>query len=221
MELYIVRHGKTEWNKERRLQGSVDIALADEGRALAEVSSENMKGITFDRIYSSPLSRAYETARILRRDRDIPIITDDRLKELCFGDAEGRPFPELYADESCYFRYFFDQPELYRPIGHGESLEELCDRAAAFMKEIILPLEDSCTRVMIVAHGAINKGLMMYVKNQNGRQQAMKDFWSGGLQRNLGVIQLELQSQQFHIIDENRVFYPTNNQETVNPYTNK
>ena len=49
----------------------------------------------------------------------------------------------------------------------------------------------------------------------------MKDFWSGGLQRNLGVIQLELQSQQFRIIDENRVFYPTSGSETVNPYTNK
>lgn len=221
MELYIVRHGKTEWNKEKRLQGSVDIALAEEGRELARISSENMKGIAFDRIYSSPLSRAYETARILRRDRNIPIMIDERLKELHFGDAEGRPFPELVADDSCYFRYFFDHPELYRPSAHGESLEDLCVRAAAFMEDTILPLQNTCNRVMIVAHGTINKGLMMYVKQQEGTQQSMKDFWSGGLQRNCGVIVLDLIQGVFHIKDENKVFYPVRHPEAGNPYTSR
>ena len=202
MELYIIRHGKTEWNKDKRLQGSVDIPLAEEGRRLAVISSAAMSTITFDRIYSSPLSRAYETACILRGDRKLDIIIDERLRELSFGDAEGRCFPELAGDDSCTFRYFFDRPELYTPVEHGETLEELCKRAASFMQEEILPLEQNCERVLIVAHGAINKALMRFIK-----QQEIADFWDGGLQRNCGVIRLKLEQQSFTILDENLTFY--------------
>ena len=62
MELYIVRHGKTDWNKECRFQGAKDIPLNEEGRAAAEKLHERLKDIHFDAVFSSPLSRAYETA---------------------------------------------------------------------------------------------------------------------------------------------------------------
>ena len=67
MELYIVRHGKTIWNKERRLQGSIDIELAEEGIEAAELLHDQLisSNITFDRIYSSPLKRAKKTAEII------------------------------------------------------------------------------------------------------------------------------------------------------------
>lgn len=205
MELYIVRHGKTEWNKEKRLQGSADVKLNEDGRELARISGEALKDTHFDRIYSSPLSRAYETACLFRGEHRVEIIRDDRLRELCFGDYEGKSNAELLDDENCSFRYFFSQPQLYKPTTNGETLEHLCERAADFMEHEILPLQNSCERVMIVAHGAINKALMTYVKKHD-----LSQFWSGGLQKNCNVIILELNNDSFTIIDETHVFYKSN-----------
>lgn len=203
MELYIVRHGETEWNKEKLLQGSTDIPLSENGRLLAKLSGEALAGTPFDRIYSSPLKRAYETACLFRGGQDVPIIRDDRLKELCFGEYEGQNMSLLLKDPACPFHYFFKQPQLYQSPPSGESLEHLCARAADFMTSVILPLQKSCNRVMIVAHGAINKALMTYVKGHD-----LSQFWSGGLQKNCNVILLELEHDQFRILDETHILYP-------------
>ena len=71
MELYIIRHGETKWNSEKRLQGRSDIELNEYGIELARITSEALKDVKFDRIYSSPLKRAYETAEILRGSRKL------------------------------------------------------------------------------------------------------------------------------------------------------
>ena len=108
-------------------------------------------------IISSPLKRAYETACLIRNGRDIEIETDDRLRELSFGHFEGQNFSELIKDESLTFRYFFKQPELYVPADDAETLPHLIARAGDFMQDKIEPLATSCERVMIVAHGALNR----------------------------------------------------------------
>ena len=203
MELYIVRHGETEWNKKKLLQGSTDIPLSDNGRLLARVSGEALADTPFDRIYSSPLKRAYETACLFRGDQPVEIIRDDRLRELCFGEYEGQNMSELLADPNGTFQYFFQQPQLYQAPPHGETLEHLCERAASFMEEVILPLQSQCHRVMIVAHGACNKALMTYVKKHD-----ISQFWSGGLQKNCNVILLTLDHNRFDILDETHIFYP-------------
>ena len=89
MKIYLVRHGETEWNKEYRLQGQADTRLNDYGRELAVITAEALKNIPFDVIYHSPLNRAEETAVILKGERKIDIIADERIKEMSFGTAEG------------------------------------------------------------------------------------------------------------------------------------
>lgn len=88
---YILRHGRTDWNEEHRLQGEVDIPLNETGRQMAYDAAEKYKDIDFDICYCSPLKRAQETARIFLADRNpaVEIITDNRLHEMCFGDYEG------------------------------------------------------------------------------------------------------------------------------------
>ena len=89
MKLYFIRHGQTDWNIVKRLQGATDIPLNENGEELARRTGEGMKDIPFDLIYTSPLKRAFRTAELVRGNRDIPIISDDRLREICFGDYEG------------------------------------------------------------------------------------------------------------------------------------
>ena len=84
--LYIMRHGKTEWNKKKKLQGRTDIPLCQEGIEMAEKAREEYKDVHLDICYCSPLIRARKTAGILLEGRNVPIVTDDRLKEMCFGE---------------------------------------------------------------------------------------------------------------------------------------
>ena len=202
MEIYIVRHGETVWNKEKRLQGTADIELNEFGRALAIETGRNLANVTINKIFSSPLKRAYETASLIRGNRDIEIETDDRIRELNFGDYEGQLFNELFNDESTTFQHFFKHPELFVADKNGETLEHLIERATDFMKDKIEPLADKYERIMIVAHGALNKAIMSYIK-----QHDISMFWSGGLQKNCNVIIVNYNNGKYNIVNETKIFY--------------
>ena len=211
MEIYIVRHGETIWNADKRLQGSIDIEINENGRELAGETGRRLCDTHFDRIYSSPLIRAYETACLIRGHRNIPIIRDDRLRELSFGINEGKNFSKLLADENDPFHYFFKEPAKYVAPKNGETLEHICERGKEFMQQVIEPLagfgenkeiESGFERIMIVGHGALNKAIMCYVK-----QHGVDMFWSGGLQKNCNVIIVNLDQKGYTVIDETRLFY--------------
>lgn len=85
--IYIVRHVQTDWNKEGRYQGRIDVDLNSEGVSQAIKIRDKLADIKFDKVFSSPLKRAYKTARIIC---DNDIITDYRLIERCNGKLEGK-----------------------------------------------------------------------------------------------------------------------------------
>ncbi|MDE7059311.1 MAG: histidine phosphatase family protein, partial [Lachnospiraceae bacterium] len=85
MDIYLIRHGETDYNKGRRLQGVTDIPLNERGIALAEQTARELLEIRFDKIFTSPLVRAKKTAEIIRGERKIPIIVTDGLREISFG----------------------------------------------------------------------------------------------------------------------------------------
>lgn len=202
MEIYIVRHGETVWNANKLLQGNTDIELNENGRALAGETGANLEKVPFQTIFASPLIRAYETACLIRGHRNIPIVRDDRIKELSFGVYEGKNFEELLQNENDPFCNFFKKPECYEPPKNGETFEHLCARGAEFMKTVIEPLYQSNERVMIVAHGAINKAIMCHVK-----QHSIAHFWEGGLQTNCNVIILNYDGERYEVLEETKIFY--------------
>ena len=89
MLLYIVRHGLTPWNHLHKAQGSADIPLAQEGIDLARRTGEALMDVKFDICFTSPLSRAKQTAEYVLGKRDVPIIPDKRIQEIDFGVLEG------------------------------------------------------------------------------------------------------------------------------------
>ena len=96
MKLYILRHGKTQWNALRKVQGAADIPLAEEGISLARKVGETLKDVPFDLCFSSPLKRAIQTAELVlgqKADR-IPVILDKRIQEIDFGALEGTQFKD-------------------------------------------------------------------------------------------------------------------------------
>ena len=173
--LYIMRHGKTDWNNEHRIQGRTDIPLNDEGRKMAAEAAEEYKDVHFDVCYCSTLVRARETAELLLKGRDVPIIYDERLVEMSFGIYEGTA--NSFSIPDCPINVFFWTPERYTtPVEGGESVDELFARTGAFLNEVALPLVKEGKDVLIVAHGATNSCITCQVK---GRER--KDFWAEGI----------------------------------------
>lgn len=97
MEIVIFRHGQTDWNVEGRLQGSTDVPLNATGETQALELAKRLSIFKFDLIISSDLIRAHATAKAVAHGRDIPLITDQRLRELGLGDAEGKTRAEIEA----------------------------------------------------------------------------------------------------------------------------
>lgn len=170
--LYVLRHGKTDWNAQYRLQGRTDIPLNDEGREMARKAALEYKDVNFDVCYCSPLIRARETAQLLLEGRNVPIIYEDRLMEMGFGEYEGvvNYLGTLESPISVIFKH----PENYtESIGGSETFEELFARTGSFLNEIAIPLVKAGKDVLIVGHGAMNLSITCQVKNI-----PIKDYWS-------------------------------------------
>jgi broad specificity phosphatase PhoE len=102
--LYLIRHGETDWNRDRRIQGQSDTPLNDLGREQARLLGQRLADVPFDLAYSSDLSRAIETAELILESRPMPVTTDVGLRERAFGEWEGgsaeeiaRAYPERWA----------------------------------------------------------------------------------------------------------------------------
>lgn len=179
MELYVIRHGQTVWNAEGRLQGCIDVELNDNGRELARQTGIKFADINFDRVYSSPLKRAYETASLIVGERNIPIITDERIREISFGCLEGHSVGEFFKD-GCSYANFFIKPGSYIPPEGGETFEQVIARTGDFYRNVIMPLNDTCERIMVVAHGNANKGFIYNLEDTD----SIDKYWGEGLQAN-------------------------------------
>lgn len=174
--LYIMRHGRTDWNDLHKMQGRTDIPLNDCGREMAEKAREEYKDVNFDICYCSPLSRARETAEILLKDRDIPIIYDDRLLEMSFGIYEGTA--NSFKIPGCPINVLFQTPEKYTvPVEGGESFDELFARTGDFLRNTAEPLVNEGKDVLIVGHGAMNSSIICQVMGL-----PLEKFWSQGIE---------------------------------------
>ena len=181
--LYIMRHGKTDWNEKHKLQGQTDIPLNEEGRSMAKRAGEQCAPIHLDVCYCSPLIRAKETAEIVLQGRNVPIRVDDRLKEMCFGVYEG--IENSFQIPNCPINVLFEKPEAYQPVEKGESFMELYSRTGAFIKEIVEPALEQGKDMLIVGHGAMNLSIVSQIKNI-----PLEKFWSVGIE-NCKLIKLK------------------------------
>lgn len=200
MELYIIRHGRTVWNKEGLIQGTSDVELLPEGIEMAGQTGAGLKDVNFDAIYSSPLKRAYDTAMMIKGDRDMDVIMDVRLTEMGFGVCEGMKYVSR-EDGGGLLEGFWDSPDTYVAPEGGDSFYEVCERAADFLKFIENNHnEDEC--IMIVAHAAMNQAMFSYLEKLE-----VKDFWKHGKQLNCAVTIAELKNGEWIIKERNRIFY--------------
>lgn len=172
--LYIMRHGRTDWNERNKLQGRTDIPLNEAGRKMAEEAAAVYKNVPLDVCYCSPLARARQTAEIFLKDRNIPIITDDRLIEMSFGIYEGTEQSARALD--CPINILFKEPEKYKAVEGGESIEKLFERTGDFLRNVVEPQLEDGKNIVIIGHGAMNAGIICQV-----RGLSTEHFWDAGI----------------------------------------
>jgi broad specificity phosphatase PhoE len=176
--LYFIRHGETDWNVEARLQGQQDVPLNEFGRVQAEEAAERLRRAVphyrdLDYV-ASPLARTRETMERLRATLDLDPAsyrTDERLKELSFGDWEGLTWRDLRRrDPEIAARRQRDKWGLVPP--GGESYAMLAERVA--------PALAGLTRdAVIVSHGGIARVSLALLCNLSRREAPVTDIWQG------------------------------------------
>jgi broad specificity phosphatase PhoE len=140
VELYLVRHGETEWSRARRHTGRTDLPLSPAGEAEAAALGRHLRGLEVDRVLSSPLTRAVSTARLAGFGDRVELT--DALLEFDYGEYEGRTTPEIRATRPGW--------DLFRDgCPGGETVEDAAGRARGLLAE----LAESDDRVLLFSHG--------------------------------------------------------------------
>ncbi len=161
--LYIIRHGQTEMNCRHALQGRSDFALNEAGLAQAMEAAVKLGGVRFDRVYSSPLRRAVQTAGQIAPDA--AILLDERLIEMDYGPYEGADLQNLPPEILTFFSDFVHNPA---PEGM-EQLTDVVARVGGFLEE----LRGSEENILISTHAIAMKGILEYLTpDSNGA------YWS-------------------------------------------
>ena len=203
MKIYMVRHGETAWNTEKRVQGQTDTELNDCGRKLAIKTGEALRDIDFDIVYSSPLKRAYETAQLIIGNKECVINKDERIKEISLGSYEGMTCDfSAKTENPPEFLKFFKTPLEYKPDKNGESIEIFIKRLESFLLEILYNPTLQDKTVLVVSHGAAIRGMLNYLK-----KNPIANFWKDGVHHNCAVTILNANMGDFTIEAENIVYY--------------
>ena len=158
LTIYMLRHGETAWNADNnRYCGRTDIPLTPKGTAQAEEVRQQLAGIDFKDVYSSPLGRAYTTACIASGRE---VIKDERLIEADFGDWETKTREEFILENESLWLNWKQDPALHRAGGTGETGTEIVTRVDAFFAELQQSHQDG--NIMVVAHNGINRLYLAY-----------------------------------------------------------
>lgn len=155
MEILLTRHGQTDWNLLKKVQGKADIELNEKGIQQAETTRDSLKEEKIDLILCSPLKRAIQTAEIINQGRNIRIIIDERVSERDFGEFEGMPNTDF--DYNAFWSY--KQNLRY---DKAENIRDFFRRVYDFLDSI--KKEYDGKRILIVAHAGISIPVKCYFK---------------------------------------------------------
>ena len=160
VNIILIRHGETDWNTEQVFRGRIDVALNQVGLSQAEAVGLSLKDRTIDALYSSPLKRAFETAKMLAKGRNLEIISEEGFIDINFGLWQGIPHQKVKEDfKNLYAQWISDPHKVTFP--EGESLEEVKDRSQKALETIIR--SNPGKTVGIGSHRVVNKVLLCAV----------------------------------------------------------
>lgn len=188
MRIYIIRHGETSANRDGILQGHADFPLLEEGIQMAAAVGEALADVRFDAAFTSPLTRAMQTARTVLEasgNADAPVITDERLLEIDMGIASGTRFrgggdgdPATSQKGRELGRLFLQGSDDFPGFPEGETFAQVKQRTQGFLHELA---GMDYTTVLVSTHGCALRAML------NGLTADPSDFWRGHVPPNCSV----------------------------------
>lgn len=162
MKLYLIRHGQTEWNVERRMQGWQDSPLTSVGVEAAEALGRYLKDTKIDHVYCSTSGRASKTAELICKGRDIKPVELDELRELCMGKWEGVKIDEITKLDTLRHDQFLNDPMRFDG-GSGESFLDIMSRTKEFLADLVSKHGESNDQILVVTHTVTIKAFILNI----------------------------------------------------------
>ena len=194
LKLYLVRHGQTEWNVQKRMQGWEDSSLTEKGVNNAIALRKKLEGVEFAATYTSTSERTIETAKLIIEKRNLAINTNEDLREINLGEWEGKTLDEIKDFYPEQYKYFWENPALYEPIG-GETFEQLINRAIKVLNYIISKHINGS--ILVITHSVILKSLLMHVKGKT-----VKDLWAPPFIHDTSLSIVEIENEVYSLKSE-------------------
>ena len=197
MLLYVLRHG----NKLKKVQGTMDIPLAPEGIELAEKTGKALRDVPFDICFTSPLTRARQTAQCVLGDREIPVIEDKRIQEIDFGVLEGTQFKDAQGKiVSREMEIFFEDPLNFKRPENGENISDILKRTREFWIEKTTDPALADKTVLVSSHGCAVRALLQNI------YQDPAHFWHGCVPPNCSINLVEVKDGKIRLLEEDKVY---------------
>jgi len=193
-KVYLVRHGQTPWNKARIYRGRKDIPLNEQGRSDAACAAQALRKAPLKRVYSSPLSRARETAQAIADQHDLEVREDSAFIDIDYGEWTGHPDTEVRRRFSRQHELWLKSPHLVCFPG-GESLDDVRARSVPRLNELANLHRDA--DIAIVSHRVVLKVLLCGVKGLGN-----SDFWNVQLDT-AAISMVELVGSRLRLVVEN------------------
>ena len=182
MKLFLVRHGETDYNVQKRIQGHLDIPLNENGIEISKKIVEKLPSKLISKIFCSDLKRAKKTAEIINDTLKIPIVFDPRLRERKYGDWEGITWNEVYQKNPDLKKLKKTHPLTYKAPG-GETGNEILRRISEFLTD----LHDDKGDILIVSHSGPIRAFIVLVK-----QISPDLFYEIHLIKNSQIVEIDL-----------------------------
>lgn len=197
--LYLVRHGQTDWNVEKRLQGHVDIPLNHQGLLEAKSVAEELQDQTFDAIYSSPLQRAFNIAQIINQKHQNEIQIHADLKETTYGSMEGAfvaDYHRVCKDRLVNYQHMNNQDRShFKPVPDAESYFEVFNRVKPLIQQMIK--KHAGRQILVVTHGGLMRSLFAMLTEIDVLKLQIQ---------NGGYLRIKGDENHFSILDYTRIF---------------
>jgi len=205
--IYLVRHGQTAWNKEEVFRGRTDVPLNETGLKQAELAGQYFKGMEIHAIYSSPLSRAWQTAQKIAQIQTVKVEPLEGILDMSFGDWEGHAHQEIRKMDNETYRQWVESPHLVKLPG-GESLDDVRGRAMAALEEVLRKHPEKT--IVLVSHRVVCKVMICAIlglDNSHFWQIAQDTTAINLIQYNKGKYILSLMNETCHLkaLKEERV----------------
>ena len=151
-EIYLVRHCEAEGNKQKLFQGHIDTDISEKGRVQLTYLAKRFEKVHIDKIFASPLTRAYKTALAVAEPKNMQVFTNEDFIEMFCGELDGRTFAYIFETYPELKYAWFEDPQNFAPIG-GETMRELFTRAKTAVEKVANDPENKDKTLLFATHG--------------------------------------------------------------------